>query len=164
MTQINAELGLFPNVHHVVQKASPAGESATQRRHRLQVEALTRSLIEAGAEMTLEVARIAALKAKADLQENNILMTIDAWHAHIVSGIGPTLHNLVSQIFHPGGDRYVLSEFFVGARIFPTYAKNLSQQEANVLINKMRSYPILTKGNEEDTFAYRLRDEFKAYE
>ena len=164
VAHINAEFGPLPNVQHVVQNASRAGESAAQRCPRLQVEAATRALAEAEEATIREASRIVALEAEANLQANNILMTIDAWQAHIVSGIGPTLHYLFSRIFHPDGDRYVLSEFFFGARIFdPTYAKNLSQQEANVLINKMRSYPILSKGNEEDTFAYRLRNGFKAY-
>ena len=107
-----------------VQNAARAGESATQRRNRERQESAAAALAAADAASQREEERIAALEREAESQANNFLMTVDGWHAHLVSGIGPTLHYLFSRLFSHHGDRYVIAQFYEGAMVFdPRIAK-----------------------------------------
>lgn len=52
-----------------------------------------------------EAARLLALEREAQQQANAPPLTPDAWKAHIVSGVAPTLHYIFSCCCVPGGDR-----------------------------------------------------------
>lgn len=126
-----------------VQAAVQAGETDAQRRRREAREAAA----QAQAHAEYEAARQAAIEAEADALAGNIPLTPNAWTAHITSGVAPVIHYLFSCLNDPSGDRFMIVEFFKGARIFdPLYAATLTTVEAHALIDKLSNYPCLCKG------------------
>mmetsp|Transcript_6250 Transcript_6250/g.11153 ORF Transcript_6250/g.11153 Transcript_6250/m.11153 type:complete len:173 (-) Transcript_6250:214-732(-) len=62
-----------------------------------------------------------------------------------------------------GGDRFKTVEFFRGARIFdPSYAKNLSREQAMDLIDKLGHYPVFSEVGDKNIVA-RLKKAWNAY-
>jgi hypothetical protein len=79
-----------------------------------------------------------AIAAAAEAQARNPPLTKQEWLKHIKSGILPAIHYLKDWLVE-GGDRYETVEFYRGARIFdPLLAKNLTNRQANELIDKLR--------------------------
>ncbi|KAL7531433.1 LOW QUALITY PROTEIN: hypothetical protein ACHAXR_004040 [Thalassiosira sp. AJA248-18] len=131
-----------------VRNATLAGETNAQRQRREQREAAIRALEEAEKQDAEEAAQLAALEAEARSQADCPPLTVDEWRAHIISGVMPSITYLTERINNEAGDRFVITEFFRGARLFdPSFAKTLTRNEAFELIEKLRPFHALDGGD-----------------
>lgn len=95
--------------------------------------------------MRKERQEVSPAKAQADCPT----LSYEDWHSTIDGNIARGYKYFLKRI-QEGGDRHKLVEFYEGARIFknPSYAKNLTNQDAFVLIEKLANYPALNEGGD----------------
>eukprot|EP00956_Cyclotella_meneghiniana_P025063 scaffold51458_cov24-Cyclotella_meneghiniana.AAC.4 len=109
-----------------------------------------------------EAARLAALE-RAAASATRPPLTKTEWEAVAYSGLATAVEYVMERI-NEGGDRFQSMEFFKGARIFdPTYAKNLTRDEAFAFIDKLGNYPILAKGGN-DSILNKLKKTWSLYQ
>jgi hypothetical protein len=110
-----------------------------------------------------EAVRIAELEKEAQHQANAPPLTPDAWRAHIVSGIAPAVHYFTSRCCDSKGDRFVQMQVFQAARLFnPHFAKSLSYDEAEPLLEMLREYDVLNQAGESN-IVNALKESFNSY-
>ena len=155
--EVRAERPRRQNAILAVQNAVRATQTPRQQQDNAQ-----RAILRAQEQDAIEAAIEVALEREATAQANCFPTTLDAWRAHVISGVAMSVEYFHSRVNIEGGDRYALGEFYRGARIFdPFYAASIDHDEGLALIDKMRHYHILNVGNA--SIIVRLKGGWRAY-
>eukprot|EP00956_Cyclotella_meneghiniana_P030869 scaffold79196_cov36-Cyclotella_meneghiniana.AAC.5 len=137
-------------------------ESPQARAQREAREAAQEAAAQAQRDADREAAREAALEEAARAQASCPPLSYSAWHSSIDKNLSKGYKYFLDRI-KEGGDQHNLVEFYDGARIFnPYYAKNLSDQDAFALIEKLGNYPALRVGGDSSIIT-RLKKSWKTY-
>lgn len=85
----------------------------------------------------------------------------DGFYAHIYSGLCPSYEYVLDRVVEDG-DRFKALELFRAFRIFdPSFAKSLSREKAFELLDKLKHYHVMSRGN--CSIIDRLKGSWDAY-